>query len=352
MMGEIESLIDIPGWYKKAGPENDVVLSSRIRFARNLAGFPFPEKLILKDEQRIHDEIFSAFQVVDKGKRYIRIRIGDLSLVERQMLFEKKLISRDFSGKLTKSVLLRKDNSASCMINEQDHLRFSVFTGGLELQSLFHEVKELFDTLEQTLNFAVSLEFGYLNSLVRNSGTGMKASVMLHLPFLVRTSLFDRAIKSSVTEGFSVKGFMGDDDNSLGDIYQISNELSLGLSEEEYIKRLYDITATLTEYERRAREQYGKSKSTELEDIFYRSYGLLKNCRLLSLKEIVKNITDFRIGIIMGWADVPLEQINALLILSQKAHIQYVIGDESDSDSKNIDYVRSELAKAYLKLLQ
>ncbi len=351
MMDEREYL-SAPGWYKKQGPENDVVLSSRIRFARNLAGYLFPGKCILKDEQQIEDEIISAFLSLDKGKDFTQIQIETLSPVDRQMLFEKKLISRDFSGKRNKTVLVRKDNSASCMINEQDHLRFSSFTGGLDLKSLFTEGKEIVDHLEHTLNFAVSLEFGYLNSLVRNSGTGMKASVMLHLPFLVRTSLLDRAIKSSVTEGFSVKGFMGDDEGSLGSIYQISNELSLGLSEEEYISRLYTITAALSEYERKAREQFHKSKSMEMEDIFYRSYGLLKNSRLLSLTEAVKNLADFRIGIIMGWSDLPLEQVNALLILIQKAHIQHIMGDENETDSKNIDYVRSELAKTYLKLLQ
>ncbi len=352
MMDEKESLLDIPGWYKKQGPENDVVLSSRIRFARNLSGFLFPGKCVLKDEQQIEGEILSAFLSLDKGKNFDQIHIKDLSSVDRQMLFEKKLISRDFSGKRDKTVLVRKDNSASCMINEQDHLRFSIFTGGLNLQFLFTEVKEIIDRLEQILDFAVSLEFGYLNSLIRNSGTGMKASVMLHLPFLVRTSLLDRAIKASVTEGFSVKGFMGDDEGSLGSIYQISNEVSLGLSEEEYISKLYTITAALTEYERKARERFYKSKSMELEDIFYRSYGLLKNNRLLTLKEAVNNLADFRIGIVMGWSDVSLEQVNALLILSQKAHIQHIIGDENETDSKNIDYVRSELAKAYLKLLQ
>ncbi len=352
MMNNLDSILMMPGWYKETGKDSDVVLSSRVRFSRNIAGYPFPAKLILKDEQSIQRNIISAFKSIDSDDQYTEINMEDISPVERQMLFEKKLISRDFSAKVNKSVLVRKDNGAVCMVNEYDHLRFSAFTGGLELEKAFRTANDIDTRLENILDFAVSLEFGYLNSFIRNSGTGMKASVMLHLPFLVRTSLLERAIKSSISEGFSVKGFMGDDENSLGSLYQVSNELSIGLSEEQYINQLYTITSSLVEYERRARKQFLKGKNMELEDIFYRAYGLLKHCRLLPLNEAIKNLSDFRIGVIMGWTDIPLELVNSLIVLSQKAHLQYIIDDDTESDSKMIDYTRSELAKTYLKLLQ
>lgn len=342
----------VHGWFKESGPENDVVLSSRIRLSRNIAGFPFPDKLVLQDEQKIQHLILEAFKAVDSEENFNILSIRDLTFVERQMLFEKKLISRDFLGKINKTVLINKENTESCMIHEQDHMRFGALTGGLNLDTLYSHMSQLFHDLEKYLDFASSLEFGYVNSFVKNAGTGMKASVMLHLPFLAKASLLDRAIQSSVVEGFSVKGFMGDEENSLGDIYQISNEISLGLTEEKYIEQLRMITIALTEYERKARDQYLKSKRAECEDIFYRSYGLLKHCRFLSLKEAIQNLTDFRIGILLGWSDRTLEEINSLLVLLQKAHIQYVIDDETGTDSNNIDYMRSKLAKTYLKLLQ
>ena len=268
------------------------------------------------------------------------------------MLFEKRLISMDFSEGKNKSVVVRDDNSFSCMVNESDHLKMIVYSGGLDLEEAFGDVRGFDANLEKKLDYAVSLEFGYLTSGIKNAGTGMKASVMLHLPFLSRTGLLDRAIKSSLSEEFSVKGFMSDEDTSLGDLYQVSNEISIGISEDQYLKKLNSIALSLIEYERRAREQFYKSKSMELEDVFYRAYGLLKHCRLLSLKEAMKYLMDFRTGIIMGWSDVPLEKLDYLLILIQKAHIQNTLDYEEESNSKIIDYTRSKLVKKYLELLQ
>jgi len=231
-------------------------------------------------------------------------------------------------------------------------LKMAAYLGGLDLEEAFSEVRDFDVNLEKKLDYAVSLEFGYLTSQIKNAGTGMKASVMLHLPFLSRTGLLDRAIKSSLTEEFSVKGFMSDEDTSLGDLYQVSNEISIGISEDQYLKKLTTVAMSLMGYERRAREQFYKSKSTEMEDIFYRAYGLLKYCRLLSLKEAVKYLMDFRIGIIMGWSDIPLEKLDSLIILVQKAHIQHTLDFEEESNSKIIDYTRSKLVKRYLELLQ
>ncbi len=351
-MNNFSKLGEMRGWFTETGRDRDVVLSSRVRISRNLAGFPFPEKLVLKDEETICGSIVNAFEGIETPSGLKKIRMADLTPVERLMLFEKKLISRDFSASGNKTVLAGNGNRVSCMINEKDHLQIASITGGFNLEKVFDEVRSMDSSLEKKVDYAVSLEFGYLSSMIKNSGTGMKASVMLHLPFLSRTALLDRAIKSSVSEGFSVKGYMGDDDSSLGDIYQISNEISLGQSEEQYLGSLRSITASLVEYERRARDQFYKSKSVEFEDIFYRAYGLLKHCRLLPLREAVRNLTDFRLGAIMGWTDVPLQRIDSLIILSQKAHIQYILDDEDETNSKVVDYTRSQLVKTYLELLK
>ncbi len=341
-----------PLWCRKEGEARDVVLSSRVRLSRNLAGFTFPEKLTLKDEEEVKNIVLSAVETSNQYKDMEVLYMNDVIPVERMMLFEKRLVSRDFSEGRNKAVVIRSDKSLSCMVNETDHLKIAAYTGGLDLEEAFNEAREFDVALEKNLDYAVSLEFGYLTSQIKNAGTGMKASVMLHLPFLVRTGLLDRAIKSSLTEEFSVKGFLSDEENSLGDLYQVSNEVSIGISEEAYLKKLQTVASSLMGYERRARDQFYKSKSMELEDIFYRAYGILKNCRLLSLKEAVRYLMDFRIGIIMGWSDVPLERIDYLIILVQKAHIQSTLDFDEESNSKIINYTRSKLVKRYLELLQ
>lgn len=351
-MSRFEGFESIPGWYKERGNDRDVVLSTRIRLSRNLSGYKFPEKLSFKEEDGIRRIIISVFESLQNSGIYEVINMKELLPVERLMLFEKKLISRDFSDGRDKSVVIRKDNSLSCMINESDHLKIAGYAGGLNLEEVFTDIRELDGELEKKLDYAVSLEFGYLNSMIKNAGTGMKASVMLHLPFLSRTGLLDRAIKTSLTEDFSVKGVMGDEESSLGDLYQISNEVSIGISEDQYIAHLGHMVSSMIEYERRAREQFYKSKSMEFEDIFYRAYGVLKHCRLLQLKEALKYLMDFRTGIIMGWSDIPVERLDSLIILIQKAHIQYTLDDDEETNSKILDYTRSQLVKTYLELLQ
>ncbi len=347
MKNNSPSLKEIPGWFRDNGKEEDVVISSRVRLSRNLTGFLFPNKMALKDENRVKNIIIEAFEILDNKMSIYSV--DSINSIERRMLAERNLISQDFTLNKHKSFILSKDQKTSCMINEHDHLRVAVFKSGLGLEDAYKTVNILESRLEKLLDFAVSLEFGYLNENVRNSGTGIKVSIMLHLPALVRLSLFDRAIKSSLEKEFTVKGYLGNDDGSLGDLYQISNGLAIGKKEKEYIKKLAETCMKLVNYERQARDELVHKRRIELEDKHYRSMGLIRHCRLLTSGEAVKALTDLRLGIVLGWSDLDITIVTSLLLLSQKAHIQYLIGS-NESDTLLIDSKRAELIRNSLDL--
>jgi len=336
-----------PLWFNNHGEEEDVVFSSRIRLSRNLTGSLFPGKLELEDEIKVKNLIINAFDML--GLDLSLLSISDITGIERRMLTERNILSQDFILSKHKSFILSSDQNISCMINDLDHLRLAVFKPGLSLGEVYNTIDSIESGLEKVLDFAVSLEFGYLSSNVRNSGTGLKASVMVYLPALVQLSLFDRAIKSSLDKEYTVKGYMGNDKGSLGDLYQISNGLSIGYDEKSIIEKLAEITLKLINYERQARIELVNKRKPELEDRIYRSLGLLSSCRLLNYSETVKALTDIRLGIVLGFIKIDILKVNSLLLLSQKAHIQNMLG-KNESDSLSINLKRSELVKSYLNL--
>lgn len=340
-------LNNIPGWFRDKGKEDDVVISSRVRLSRNLTGFLFPNKLEITDEERIKLIISEAFEIMDDQMSIISL--ADINSIERRMLAERSIISQDFTLNKHKSFILSKDQKTSCMINENDHLRIAVFESGLGVDIAYKAVDLIESRLEKLLDFAVSLEFGYLTENIRNSGTGMKVSVMVHLPALVRLSLFDRAIKSTIDKDFTVKGFLGNSDGSLGDLYQISNGLAIGKDEKEISDQLTETCLKLVDFERQAREELVQRRKIELEDKLYRSIGLIKYCRLLGSGEAIKALTDIRLGIALGFSKLDIGIVNSLLLMSQKAHIQFVL-DSKKSNSLLIDKKRADIIRLSLNI--
>ena len=338
---------EIPGWFRENGKEEDVVISSRVRLSRNLTGFLFPNKMELIDENRVKEIVTEAFNML--GDKMSLVSLSEINSIERRMLAERSLISQDFTLNKQKSFILSSDQKVSCMINEQDHLRISVFESGLGLKTAYKTIDLLESRLENLLDFAVSLEFGYLNENIRNSGTGMKVSVMLHLPALVRLSLFDRAIKSSLNKEFTVKGYLGNDDGSLGDLYQISNGLAIGKDEKEIINQLIETSMNLVKYERQAREELVQRRKIEIEDKYFRSVGLINNCRLLGSSEAIKALTDIRLGIALGYSKINITKVNSLLLMTQKAHIQFLL-ENNKNDSLLLDEKRAELIRNTLEI--
>ncbi|MBI9106053.1 MAG: hypothetical protein JEZ04_04860 [Spirochaetales bacterium] len=334
------------GWFSRKGASDDVVIASRVRLSRNINGFLYPGKMEQKDEDAVSASIKSAFEKIDTEDLWRGSEIGKLNPLDRKILLERNHLTQDFILHSNKSIVLSKDNLSSCAVNDTDHLRMSFFEGGLSIKECADRADELDRKIEKHLDFAVSFEFGYLNTEVNNLGTGMKASVMMHLPALVKANLIEKALKAVVQIGFTVKGFMGDDDHSLGSMYQISNQFTIGHSEAEIVDKLQNLCTQIAEYERKAREEMFQKKRTEIEDSVFRAYGLLTNCRILSSNEAIENLSMLRMGIGLGLIDLPIEVCSSLIFLSQKSHIQKMIKDgESRADEMLVDFTRADFIK-------
>ena len=349
-MVEFTGIQETAGWFQEPGESYDVVLSSRARLSRNLTSHRFPKFLKSDEESEVQSDILSAFQDAQSADGYNTSLIGDLTPTERRMLMERNYITQQFSLHNHKAVVMRMDQQVSGMINEIDHLRIASIKGGLTLMDCWHAVDAVDSSLEEALDYAVSLEWGYLSAEVANTGTGLRASAMLHLPALVRTSIIEKAMKAVVQVGMTVKGFFGNEENSLGDLYQISNQLGLGVSEKDLVEKLDAIASQLVHYERKAREELLEKQYVELEDEVMRALGILSNCRLLSASEAIQLLAAVRLGAAVGIVDAPLERLSAMLFLTQKAHVQYLIGsNETGADTNLIDHMRAELIRVTLE---
>jgi protein arginine kinase len=350
-MSDFPGLSESGGWFQTAGPDADVVISSRIRLSRNLAEHSFPGLMNPDDEIHIVEEVSDVFSHLKNKDEYVPLEMDSLNPIERNLLMERNLISEEYPQKKNGKVFLRKDEKVITTINDTDHLRLTGLDGGLSLEKIFNEVDILDSSLEDELDYAVSMEWGYLNTQVSNLGTGLKASVMLHLPGLVVTSLLEKAFGIINKMGLSVKGFFTEEEGSLGNIYQVSNRISLGLKEMEIIEKLNTITEQLVGYEKKAREELLEAGYLEVEDIVFRAYGLLTNSRVMSSKEAVNLLSSLRLGIALGFIDyIPLHVVTSLFFLTQKSHILHSLGISSDDfDDSMINAQRAVIIRNVLE---
>ena len=336
-------------WFNLPGPEMDVAVSSRARLSRNLMGYLFPPLASKDQEEMASEEILKAFQKLPGAFKILSL--DSIPPLERRILMERNLISQEFSASPNKVVAISEDEKLSAMVNEEDHLRLVCIRSGLALEDVYRQVEKVDSKLESSLHYAASMEWGYLNTSLQNTGTGLRASVMLHLPALVMEGNVGWALKMAGQMGLQIKGHWGEGENSLGDMYQISNPVSLGLTEREIVETVQSTATTLMEYERKSRAEMLKNRRLELEDGIYRAYGLLAQCRLVSSKEAIELLAKVRLGVSLGVLAKPsLEVVTTLMILSQKSHIQKMLDSMDDeSDNKLVDYTRAKLLRRALE---
>ncbi|MBN1523516.1 MAG: hypothetical protein JW904_03430 [Spirochaetales bacterium] len=340
-------------WFKQTGPENDVVISSRIRLGRNLTGFAFPQNLTYEQEKAVMEKIVPAFNPLVDESDYTLFRLEDMNPLDIKLLLERNIITQDFSLAKNKCIVFNADGTMTALVNETDHLKIAALKGGFSLKEAYKAVNELDSILEQKLDFAVSMEWGYLGPYLTNIGTQMRASLMVHLPALVMTDLVTKAIKTIASFGLSIKGFFDDGEESLGDMYQISNQISLGASENDIIESLEEIVLQLVNYERRAREEMLEKEPIMIKDKIGRAVGMLLYAKRISSKEAINLLSLIRLGIALEIIKgVSFETITALLFLSQKYHIQTVLGNIDEIDSKLIDYTRAKLIRESLQRVE
>ena len=325
-------------WLTGQGPEAEIVLSSRIRLARNLTEHRFPNRATPEEKIQIMQSVVEAIKTVPRFKDMMVLNMDQLGNVDRQFLTERYLISRELAQKGEGSgVAVSEKQMLSIMINEEDHLRIQVLMPGLQLRQCWDVIGEVDDTLSKTLNFSFSQRLGYLTSCPTNVGTGIRVSAMLHLPALILIKQIDQVVQAIIKLGLAVRGIYGEGTDVFGNLFQISNQITLGKSEEEIIIGLEKVITQVLKSENDARNALIKSNSEMVFDKIGRAYGILKNAHLITSRETIDLLSTLRMGVDLSLIKgIDRHAINELFILTQPAHLQKIAGQQLDASSRDI----------------
>lgn len=321
-------------WYIGAGEQSDIVVSTRIRLARNISEYPFPNKLNTKSRTELNNMIKEALEDNNKfGLDYKEMKT--LARFEAASMAERHIISPEFASDADgRALMLSPDEDISIMLCEEDHIRVQVMKSGFGLDEAYAIADEIDNILGEKFNFAFDERIGYLTQCPTNLGTGMRASVMLHLPALTISGQIHKLINTISKLGLTFRGAYGEGTNATGDMYQLSNQITLGISEEFAIKNLKAITLQLCAQERAVREELLRDPVTE--DRIFRAYGILKWARLLTTKELMENLSLVRLGSVSGRLNIPLETVNELMVSMQPATINARAGQRLEAQERDI----------------
>jgi len=339
-------------WMSKEGPDSDIVLSSRIRLARNLKDIVFPTLASGKELERVIQLLNDS--IVNRGfgniGNFEMIKMNELESVEKRVLVEKHLISPHLAEVSDQgAVILSENEEVSIMINEEDHVRIQCLFPGLQLSQALQVANGIDDWIEERIDFAFDEKRGYLTSCPTNVGTGIRASVMMHLPALILTNRMNKIIPAINQLGLVVRGIYGEGSQAQGNIFQISNQITLGMSEHDIVKDLESVVAQVIAQERAARETILRSSEIQLEDKVWRSYGILAHSRIIPSSEASQCISDVRLGIDLGFIkNVSRSILTELMILTQPGFLQRFAGKKLTPEERDVR--RATLIRERLKL--
>lgn len=349
----IEQLLDQPlnGWMVEQGPQSDIVLSSRIRLARNLDGIPFPhraggevlENVVIQLRQSISDLNHQGHG------QYMFIEMEKLPVLERNILVEKHLVSPHLIQEPRhRALMIRDDAAVAIMINEEDHLRIQCLQPGLQLPQTLSLAHQVDDALETKQTFAFHEHAGYLTACPTNVGTGLRASVMIHLPALALTKQMNRIIGAVTQIGLAVRGLYGEGSEAVGNIFQISNQLTLGNGEDEIIENLQTVVQQVVDQERNARKALAAEAHMMLEDRIWRAYGVLRYARSISGQEALALLSEVRLGIDLGIiTDTAAGIFNELLVVTRPNYLQKM-SNQAEIRPAERDALRAQIIRGKL----
>ena len=335
-------------WLEPGGPHDDIVLSTRVRLARNVAGRPFLNRLKADERQDLEAYLKKAILTALKPDRYAWFQLEDLPEIDRQCLVERHLISRELAaGEGQRGVAIAPDQRIAIMANEEDHLRLQVYSAGLQLQEAWREADAIDDRIEQHVAYTFSPHLGYLTACPTNVGTGLRASVMLHLPALVLTKQIEKVFNAVARLRLAVRGLYGEGTQATGDIYQISNQASLGRTEHDILETLGAVIPQIIAYEKQARDVLAGESPAALDDRVFRSWALLTHARTMCSEETLTLLSAVRLGVHLGrLKDVDMGAVNELFLMTRRGHIQKMRGaelGEAERDVARADYIRKRL---------
>lgn len=326
-------------WLKGTGPNSDIVLSTRIRLARNISGHLFVNRATRRQQQEIlarcRDQ-FSQAESIDSARW---IDINQSSDLDRQLLVERHLVSRQHARNdidLPRGVAVGSSETLAIMVNEEDHLRIQVLRSGMQLNEAFDQINRIDDELEDQLEYAFNPQWGYLTACPTNVGTGIRVSVMMHLPALKLTGEIEKVRRAAREMHLAVRGLFGEGSDALGDLYQVSNQTTLGRPEEEILADFqHTVIPQIIAYEQQARQALLRQRPTFLDDKVWRAWGLLTHAKLLGTDEVLQFLSHLRLGVNLGRLDrVDIPQINQLFLFSQPGHLQQLTGCKLDQNAR------------------
>jgi protein arginine kinase len=348
----LDDLIQTSGeWLRGTGPESDIVMSSRIRLARNVASFPFANRASAYQKSEIEGLLRDKVARLEIEPRLEYINIPTLSPLDRQFLVERQLISRELAAtEGPRGVAVTPRETISVMINEEDHLRLQVMRSGFTLDEAWQDIDHVDDLLEARVCYAFSDEFGYLTACPTNVGTGMRASVMLHLPALVLTKQIEKVFRALQKINLAVRGLYGEGSRASGDFYQISNQVTLGKSETQILNEIREVIPQIITYERQARNAMIRESRQATQDRVSRAHGTLCSATMMTSEETMDLLSSVRLGVNLGLLeDVNIGTVNELFIHTQPAHLQKLRGALLDGEERNAaraTYLRMRLREA------
>jgi protein arginine kinase len=348
----LDSLTHTSGeWLRGTGPESDIVISSRVRLARNLAAFPFTNRASAHQKAEIETMLRERIAKLELDPRLVYINLPTLTALDRQFLVERQLISRELATtEGPRGVALGPQETVSLMVNEEDHLRLQVMRSGFALDEAWRDIDKVDDLLEQRITYAFSEEFGYLTACPTNVGTGMRASVMLHLPALVLTKQIEKVFRALQKINLAVRGLYGEGSRASGDFYQISNQVTLGKAETTILAEIREVIPQIITYERTARNTLVRESRQALQDRVSRAKGTLCSATMMTSEETMDLLSSVRLGINLNLLeDITIPTVNELFIHTQPAHLQKLMGTPLDGEERNsarARYLQSRLRES------
>jgi protein arginine kinase len=332
-------------WLRGSGPNSDIVISSRIRYARNLAGFPFVGRCNRRQRFEVLEHSRNQIMSGRIADHVLWINLNDSPDLDRQILVERHLISRQHAGAsddIPRAVAIGEDETFAIMVNEEDHLRIQVLRSGFQLEEAYHQIDRIDDILEERLDFAFNRRFGYLTACPTNVGTGIRVSVMLHLPALKLTGEIDKVRRAARDMHLAVRGLFGEGSEAMGDLYQVSNQTTLGKSDREILAEFeHSVVPQIISYEQQARQALMRQREAQLDDKVWRAWGTLTHARVLGTEEVLQLLSHLRLGVNLGRINtVDLRTLNELFLITQPAHLQRITGASLDPAARRIARAR------------
>lgn len=340
----------ISSWMKQEGPQGDIVLGTRCRLARNLEGLAFPGTADREQLKQILTKVRAVLPALERFGDFECKEMATMDSLKREILVEEHLISPGHAqNPQHKAVILSQESNVSIMINEEDHLRIQVLKPGLQLTEAWDLADQIDDVLEKELDFAFDLKLGYLTSCPTNVGSALRASVMLHLPALRRLDKVQDILGTVSKFGLTVRGLYGEGSDVWGNVFQLSNQITLGHKEDEIIEYLGRFTEQILHSERQAREYLlEEERRLETEDWLYRSYGILRNARTIASREAMELLSDLKLGVDLEVIELnDPESLKQLLVQIRSAHLQQIMGQPLPV--KERDRLRASLIREALQ---